>query len=539
MKKSFFILFLAISFVFFSCGGDDPTEEETNDNVSDSSETVGDTGNFENDDNSLPDAADSDEENGGKNDADTDSSSKPDNEETTDGDAADDSSGNGAADNETFDDDDADSASDDGNSTDDSDGGANDSDSADDTDTGLTDDDTDAADSVSDADADVDTDSGGDDLEVVLPFGGGTVDKTIKLDTKITKIDVLLMVDLYSSMSAAHDNLKANVKTAIIDGIRAKIPDSAFGLVTLGVVEAGTAYNLAQPITTDTNLIRNAVDGIAKVTSGTRTYHGLALWEAASGEEDKEYLILCDNNAVCNAKYKTINISPVDCSGQIGNIGGACFRNNAMPVFVMASSQNFNNFTRKKFNDDYYDEWRESANGNAYTLEKTAVKAAAKMNEINAKFIGVSYKTSNPADGFKTVAKNTVSQDTADSANDFNISVDNGDENFSAKIAEQVNFLTENIRLDVTAEFRHVDNEYGVADTTQFAASFYPKLAQKLKAGSKASFDITFKNDFYENTTCEPHIFHITVEAKGEGLVLDSRDIKIVVPGKDCGSDVH
>ena len=529
MKTRFLFLFFALFLVAASCSGSDPLpENEIDEDLLQDSE---------NSDNSLPDPTTSEE----GNDADAvKSDDKDENDKINDSDSNNSSSdadetASDDADSVDDDDDSSDSQSDsDDNSTNDSGDSVNDSD---DDDTNPTDNDTDTADSTSDADTDVDTDSGEADLTVILPFGDAPVDKTIKLDTKITKIDVLLMVDLYSSMSAAHDNLKANVKTVIIDGIRAKIPDSAFGLVTLGVVEAGTAYNLAQPITTDTNSIRNAVDGIAKVTSGTRTYHGLALWEAASGEEDKEYLILCDNNAVCNAKYKTINISPVDCSGQIGNMGGACFRNNAMPVFVMASSQKFNNFTRKKFNDDYCDEWRESVNGNAYTLEKTAVKAAAKMNEINAKFIGVSYKTSNPADGFKTVAKNTASQDTADSANGFNISVEDGDSDFSAKIAEQVNFLTENIRLDVIAKFGHKDNEYGISDTTQFVKSFYPEAAQKLKAGTEASLDITFKNDFYENNDSKPHVFRITVEAEGEGLVLDSRSIKIVVPCKNCDSE--
>ena len=376
------------------------------------------------------------------------------------------------------------------------------------------------------------------DFEVVLPYNGDPVDKTIDFDTEIKKIDVLLMVELYSSMSAAHDNLKANLKTAIIDGIRAKIPDSAFGLVTLGVVEAGNAYNLAQPITTDPNLVRNAVDGITKITSGTRTYHGLALWEAASGEEDKEYLILCDNNAVCNAKYKTINISPVDCSGQIGNRGGACFRDNAMPVFVMASTQNFNNFLRKKNNGDSYDEWRESVNGNTYTLEKTAVKAAAKKNDINAKFIGVSYKTNNPENGFKSVAGNTASQDTANPANNFNISVAADDDTFSAQIAEAVINLKENIKLEVKAEFKLVDNEYSVTDTTSFVKSFYPTAVQTVKAGDAASFDVTFENKIHENNDCTPHNFYITVEAAGEGLVLDSRRIKVIVPGKECGDSI-
>ena len=544
MKKGFFILFLAILFVFSSCGGDDPVEEEEiNDNSQENSGISDDSGNQESSDTSLPDPDASDEENSEKND--DGSNSKPDDDKTND-DGTDD---NGQA---TGDDDistDSNGDTDEPQSDDDTDSGSGTTDDTDQTDgdTDDPDDDTDADADTADPDEDTDVDTGADsgeedpdNLTVTLPYDGVPVDKTITLNSKINKIDVLLMVDLSGMISAAHNNLKANVKTAIIDKILEKTPDSAFGVVTFGTIEQGNAYNLAQPITKYANDIKNAINGIKEVSSGSRTYHGLALWEAASGEADREYLILCENNAVCNAKYKTINIDPVDCSGQLGNIGGACFRENAMPIFVMASAQNFNNFLRKKNNGDSYDEWRESVDGNAYTLEKTAVKAAAKMNEINAKFIGVSYKTSNPANGFKTVAKNTASQDTADSANGFNIFVEDGDENFSAKIAEQVNFLTENILLKVKAEMKHVDNEYGVTDTTKFVTSFYPTAVQTVKAGTQLILDtVTFENNFYENTTCEPHTFKVTVEATGEGLVLDTREITVIVPGKDCSSEAH
>ena len=541
MKLRFLIPVFALLFLL-SCGDDPISSDEFNDE---------DQQAIENDENVPHD----DENSAGGNDSDSNTDTTHDDADSTN-DSGDSQSGNDA-DNADSNDDTSDSQpendSDNADSADDSDNNVpdnNDTTGDDDADTSDTANDTDEQedqdnpetdeDSTTDTDSeqnDADQDSGSEteeELTVELPYNEDPVDLRVNLDTAIKKIDVLLMVELYSSMSAAHDNLKANVKTAIIDGIRAKIPDSAFGLVTLGVVEAGNAYNLAQPITTDPNLVRNAVDGITKITSGTRTYHGLALWEAASGEEDKEYLILCDNNAVCNAKYKTINISPVDCSGQIGNRGGACFRDNAMPVFVMASTQNFNNFLRKKNNGDSYDEWRESANGNTYTLEKTAVTAAAKMNEINAKFIGVSYKTNNPENGFKSVAGNTASQDTANPANNFNISVAADDDTFSVQIAEAVINLKENIKLEVKAEMKHVDNEYSVADTTSFVKSFYPTAVQTVKAGSAASFDVTFENKIHENNDCAPHIFYITVEAAGEGLVLDSRDIKIVVPGREC-----
>ena len=535
MKKRFFILFLAILFVFSSCSGDDPVEEEEiSDNSQENSGISDDSGNQESSDTSLPDPDASDNENSEKND--DGSNSKPDDDKTND-DGTDD---NGQA---TGDDDastDSNGDSDEPQSDDDTDSGSGTTDDTDQTDgdTDDPDDDTDADADTADPDEDTDVDTGADsgeedpdNLTVTLPYDGVPVDKTITLNTKINKIDVLLMVDLSGMISAAHNNLKANVKTAIIDKILEKTPDSAFGVVTFGTIEQGNAYNLAQPITKYANDIKNAINGIKEVTSGSRTYHGLALWEAASGEADYEHIVY--EKYYQNTETRKINIPAVNCNGQLGNIGGACFRSNAMPVFVMMTAKKFSSLTYNT--DDNFGEWKEN------TEKKTKPEAVKKMNAIHAKFIGVPVNGTAPKNDFEYIATQTKSQDTAEPANYFNIidPVGADDETFSAKIAEQVNFLTENIRLDVTANFGHKDNEYDVADTTQFVVSFFPKAAQKLKTGDNASFDITFENKIHENTTCEPHTFKVTLEATGEGLILDTREITIIVPGKDCSTDAH
>ena len=553
MKKGFFILFLAILFVFSSCGGDDPVEEEEiNDNSQENSGISDDSGNQESSDTSLPDPDASDNENSEKND--DGSNSKPDDDKTNDDGTDDNGQATGDDDGTT----DSNGDTDEPQSDDDADSGNGTTDDTDQTD-GDTDDpadDTDADADTADPDEDTDVDTGADsgeedpdNLTVTLPYGGAPVDKTITLDTKINKIDVLLMVDLSPSMSAVHNNLQANnnlegeLKNLIVKNIRAKIPDSAFGFVKFGTVK-NNAYELVQPITTDENNFRNAINTLVTVAtdSPSRTYHGLALWRAASGEEVRESILLCKDNYSCSpSTQKPIVIDPVVCNEQNeGSIGGACFREKSMPVFVMASSQKFNDFLRPKNSGDSKDEWKETdAYGNHYVKgEKTAAEAAKKMKEINAKFIGVSYKTTDPDNGFTTVAKGTVSQDTA--ATNFNISVEDGDSEFSSKIAEAVKNLTENIKMTVTASLKHVENSYGVADTTKFVKSFYPNTPQPVKAGTPLILNpITFENKDYDNPDCEPHTFKVTLEATGEGLILDTREITVIVPGKDCSSEAH
>lgn len=486
MKLRSFIPIFALCFLL-SCGGDDPDEFMWNDD--DASAAQDESG-------ELPDSGNSEDENdqGNNETNDGENSETPDDSEVSDKDDPDTTTGNDA---------------DDSDSDNDSDYSVNDED-------GTNDDDTDS-----------DSDTGEEELEIVLPYNGDPVDKTIAFNTEIKKIDVLLMVDLSGFMTDAHDNIKANVKSAIIDGIRAKISDSAFGLVTFGTIEQKNPYNLAQAITTDTNQVRNAVDTIEKVTSGSSTYHALALWESATGEENHEQIAF--SNSIGETDYsRSFTIPAVDCSEAEGNIGGACFRENSMPVFVMASAKAFLDLTKTY-------SWTNGGN-----KMKTKAKAVEAMNAINAKFIGFSLggtsSTTNPLDDFKYISEQTKSLST--NGGNFNVSTNADNTSLSSQIAEAVKSLTDNIQLSVKLAFKHAGNEYGVENTADFVKSVYPEAGKTVKAGDDASFEITFENKFHENNDCEPHKFHLAIEATGEGLLLDSRNVTIVVPGKeeDCGS---
>lgn len=533
MKLRFLIPVFAFLFIL-SCGDDPISPDEFNDedhqaiendenvphddeNSESGNDSDGNTDTTHDDADSTNDSGDSQSGNDADNaDSNDDTSDfQPDND-SDDTDSADDSDNNVPDNNDTTGDDDADSSdpTNDPDEQEDQDNPTADED-------GITD--NDGGENDADQDSGEEPDDDEYDFEVVLPYNGGSIDKTIDFGTEIKKIDVLLMVDLSGFITAAHDNLKANVKTALIDRIREKISDSAFGLVTFGTIEQKNQYNLAQAITTDTNKVRNAADTIEKVTSGSSTYHALALWEAATGEENHEQIAF--SNSIGDTDYsRSFTIPAVDCSGQEGNIGGACFRENAMPVFVMASAKAFLDLTKTY-------SWTNG--GNKMKTKPIAVEA---MNSINAKFIGFSLEgtssSTKPTSDFKYIAEQTSSQTLSNDI--FNVTINADDSALSYQIAEAVKNLADSIKLSVKAEFKHVDNEYSVTDTTSFVKSFYPTAEQTVKAGSAASFDITFENKIHENNDCEPHIFYLTVEAAGEGLVLDSRNIKVVVPGRDC-----
>ena len=519
MKIRFLPLFFVMFLIFSACGGDDPVtsdmsdknqneESEGSENVTpDSDHSSGDDA-----DSSTPDTVtDKDEENGGG-DASENETDKDDADSETDDNGGDTDEDNSTSDSDNFADDDQTESNETDSDTSDNDEITEDTDVVSDIDSEQNDDE---PEELPDNDGE---------LTVELPYNGAPVDLTVTLIPKINKVDILLLVDVgHTSMSTAHENLKAN-KDAFINGIRAKISDPAFGLVNFGLF-GENVYSLAQSVTTDENLLKNQIDAIVPKTASTATdlkkrYHTHALWEAASGEADYEQVA---HQVSGTTQYSSINIPAVDCSGQEGTIGGACFREGAMPLFIMATNSAFNDLSYENFG-----EWKQGE-------KKTKQKAADKMNEINAKFIGFSLATSNLPQDLGYISEKTNSL----TLSNENFVISETSDNWATKIAEAVINLKENIKLGVKAEFKHVDNGYGIGDTTEFIKSYYPDAVANVKPGTAKNYNIKFENKIHENTTCEPHIFYVTIELSGEGLLLDSRNIKIVVPAKGNCPEQH
>jgi len=93
--------------------------------------------------------------------------------------------------------------------------------------------------------------------------------------------------------------------------------------------------------------------------------------------------------------------------------------------------------------------------------------------------------------------------------------------------------LTQHISIDVSTMRKHVDNIYGIADTTQFIQSITPDEFTDVEPGEKVTFTVTFRNTIYDNQTTEAHLFIAKIEVWGAGTLLDTRDCYIIVPGLD------
>lgn len=352
---------------------------------------------------------------------------------------------------------------------------------------------------------------------IILPYESDPVVKNLDFSTDIKKVDILIMVDLSGSMGEEHANLKTGIKTTIIDGVKAEIPDSAFGLVKFGTLE-DKVYNLTQAITTNADAVKTAVDSISSC-SGAEEYHNVALYQAASGAGTNEEI--CPEDVfLFGCDWYDVNIPAVNCSGKEGSLGGACFRDEALPIMIMASDESFG--------DGSWDDWDTGS-------RKTTAIAVSAMNVINAKFIGID--SGNSMGNFNTISDGTGSNNGLGTR--FNYTIAANGTGFSSQIVDAVVELTNNIQIDITTKTKHIDNAYGVADTTKFIKSITPDGFPDVKPGQNVAFEVTFENTIYENTSYETKIFIANINVLGDGAFLDGRDVFIVVPGKDYTGPEH
>jgi hypothetical protein len=368
---------------------------------------------------------------------------------------------------------------------------------------------------------------------VILPYDAPDHEfRELDFGTDITYADVLILVDLTGSMSGEVDNLKQGINNVIIQGVTAQVPAAALGLVTFNDW-TDVPYRLNQGISTDPTVVQNAVSQIVCLNGGDETHHE-TLYQAASGDGLQGQACLSGAcNPLINPPFN-VNIAAPSCPA--GTHGGACFRDQALPIFIMITDESF-----VKYNMT----WKSGGPNHDLTA------AIAAMNAINAKFIGV-----NSADlsdsyhaGLDTNYANIATQTgSLDSNNQpFNYDISSDGTGLSDQVVQAVVNLTQNLQMDVTTTRASVDNAQTI-DTTQFIKAVVPTSADPASGadsmdtttfygvdpGTTVKFNVDFYNDFYEPTTPESTLFQAWIYVLGEGSQLSSRQVYIIVPGKDA-----
>lgn len=398
---------------------------------------------------------------------------------------------------------------------------------------------------------------------VVLPYNAkDDVQRTLNFDTTVEFIDVMIIVDQSASMGQEISNLKSQIQTQIVDGIKQKFGDKAnFGLVGMGME---TPYEL---LVEETNNTAAVSSGVAKLDSDeSNEAHSVALYAAASGAEIKGTLKSGCIQKNCFTS-SDVNIPAKTC--EAGKHGGACFRKKSMPIFIYLTDEGFSDcptLANYKGYEGCY--WQP---GQAIDIDLSI----AALNGIGAKFIGIDSgfegdtggggtvtgnKVYNPCENYAKISEATGSirktpgtppSDASSKCQDyyknyFLYHTQNSDgSGLSGQIADAIKDLTTYLDMDVTtgslsdaqcagtsaAKFVKsskaikADPPEGINGISSDGSTFL-----KVKQGTAVTFDVRFYNDFCKNEINQPVTYLATVTVLGNGSYLSSRQVKVIVP---------
>jgi len=398
---------------------------------------------------------------------------------------------------------------------------------------------------------------------VVLPYKAPEdVQRTLEFSTDFSTVDIAILLDLSGSMEQEMKNLKEEIKTKIIQGIPQKVPglDVATGFVHFMDMENGKIFQVDHYISKDADSVQQAVNKLPGTYGGIEPMQEV-LYQTATGKG------LNAPYAQSPMGFPAINlhVPPADCSGpdKLGTVGGLCFRELALKIFIMITDEEFPVLGIKggtpacTMNCDGC--WLDPNNHGATTQD--AINA---MNGINAKFIGIdsgfsctnidpntydclgTYTETNYAkEDFEIVAEGTASV----SANGEYFLYHTGSwdgSGLSDQVAEAVKELTTYIEKDITTSAESDEQCNGIS-AAQFVVSAKPNKADptdgyqskddttfyKVKPDTIVYFDIHFHNDFCQNLSPNPVVYKARIRVLGEGAFLSSREVKIIVPGSD------
>jgi len=379
---------------------------------------------------------------------------------------------------------------------------------------------------------------------VVLPYNGITdVERELSFSTKIEAIDVMFVIDASGSMYEEIDQVRNNIKTKIIDTIKAEFPGDKFAAFGLSrITFANTGEFMRQKMTLNSDELKTALDNFGErkggMAQGIAELHSPVLYWNANPSG------FFGTASLTGFSIKApINLAPADCTNNIGSIGHACFRKKSMPIYIYITDAEHADCGIAP--NCSWDQTQE--------FGPTFDDALKMMGAIGAKFIGINtwhalQGDGKPADGanpikdMEMMAQVTGSLDKNGKPFIYQ-TVDNEGNGMPTQIGEAILDLTTFIDMDVTTG-RMSDEFCNDINVEQFIKSSKTVKAVpetgvdgmtdekfiSVKQGTEVFFNVKFYNDFCENFTDEPLEFEAIVTVLGNGSFLSSRIVHVIVP---------
>jgi hypothetical protein len=356
-----------------------------------------------------------------------------------------------------------------------------------------------------------------------------TVD-TLVFSTDLQMADVFFTMDSSGSMSGEIANLRDTLRTTVVPGILAAIPDVWFGVGRFEECDPSYCSNdmaMLQAQTDNITLVENAIASMTNLCGGWEPYTN-NIYGIATG------------NVSIFSHWNGVHPLSWTCTPP-GSIGWPCFRPGAVPIVVQFGDESFSEAL------SYCDPVQSRAA--AYNA----------LNSINGKYIGVNSGSSR-ADMIQ-IANGSGSVDSGGSPLVFDVSSTGS--GLGTQVVDAVDILANQvaIRVDaiasddpsdlvnaVTAFINSIHtNTSGtsiwdpILGTMRICTSGVPTATpgtppttdyfSAVLPGVPVCFDIFPKMNVTVAPTTDPQIFRAIVDVIGNGFTpLDSRDVYFLVP---------
>ncbi|HEV8322400.1 MAG TPA: hypothetical protein VG389_12360 [Myxococcota bacterium] len=398
------------------------------------------------------------------------------------------------------------------------------------------------------------------DFFFILPYMDPPQTEPLDFMTDIVKADIFFAMDTTASYGGEITNLQTALST-LLSSLTASISDANFGVGRVEdfpVAPFGSAgdvpFGLLTAMTTDASgAVTAAVNALDPAAGGG---------DIPEGSMEALYQIATGSGLTIGP---TTYVPPVDCTGYVGMLGGACFRTGALPIVVLITDAPFH------IPPDY------TAGGLPGT--HSASMAISALNGLGAKVIGIASNGAARADleyfaygtqtwlapedlgaapgstDCYTGLSGAIHPAAANGLCPLVFDVDDMGSGLGGTITDAILGLAElgtiDVSVDLVGEATSVNQvgtpaaPYVLAAGTTSAdfingitpvpppppgAIIFGDEFRDVTPGSTVTFDVEAENDFLMSEP-EPLLFHVVIRVIGDGVtVLDSRDVYLLIP---------
>lgn len=366
---------------------------------------------------------------------------------------------------------------------------------------------------------------------IEAPQDIGPVTAQLNIEASLAVVDVMFLIDSTGSMRDEIDTVRARLRDVVVPGVRAAIPDAAFGVALFGefpIAPHGPPsirpFELRTPITTDITRVEAALDG-------TPTWGNF---------DDPEAAIEGLYQVVTGAGYGEPDdpgYIPPSTGCARGGLGGACFRRDAQPVVMLITDAPMHNgppgvppFANYEF----------SPPAHSYAETVAAVRA------IEALVLGLGASDRGrpaPLAHLRALARDTDSLDRHGNPLAFDIG-DDGDR-IGDDIVRAVQLLASDVPLDVDAVAEDLpgdDVDAGLVLRGMRARSAHPpENVERIEGatfhgvapGTELTFEVLIDTSELP-PSAERRVFPARIVFRASGRSrIDIQEVDIVIPGDD------